>query len=410
MIRKIAHIRQNEGGFVLISLAILMIVLSLAISAYLYTVKTRKEQEMKERTNLAYTTVLNKMASYLATNGSLPCPAARGLAPTSLNYGVSPLDCAATTVAAGSCGTGNNGYCVATNGGQRIRIGIVPFATLKIDAKDAVDAYGNFFTYAVTERQAKKETYVSENGGTISYSYIKDKVNLTDPDVIETNNTTDFAVVSHGPDGAGAFMMSGQANPRACPTTGIDRENCNNDGVFISRNYAPANTTSHFDDQVETVLLDWVYIWDSSYGDTNSSYSRGGLDSNMGVGTENPEKKLHVGGGGNLRIENGKLDAKSLCTEGTPGAPGVPAGPDKCFNPNKLGGSITQGEGMNCNTNEAMIGIANGDSKCGTFAVSEPVACPNNSFFTGLSYSAGAGLVVNCTNAITGAVQPRPFD
>lgn len=384
---------SHEDGFVLISLSILIILISLAISAYLYGLQAQRNLERTERTNQAFTSVMNKIATYLATEGRLPCPAARNLAPSSTQYGIE-TNCGTATVGVGSCGSG---YCVTSRSGQRIRIGIVPFATLKIDPQDAADAYGNFFTYALTERQGVTATYLGENGGTIE---LQDST-VTPP----TSKNVDFVIVSHGEDGAGSFKPTGQKpHQQTCSTTYADKENCDNDAVFAKRPYALAKGPSYFDDQVETNLLNWVYIWDATYGSAKGSYSRGGLGSNMGVGTEDPQRKLHIGNNGNLRIENGFLATKQICDKSG----------NNCFSPSVLGGNVnasTQNKqrGMQCGSGSLMIGIRNGGAVCGTIGPASS-KCPADSFFSGISYTSGGVLQVTCRNALNGSTTTVPLN
>lgn len=370
----------NQSGFILITLAVAILVLGLMLSAYLYMLEINRRQMEMSRTDQAFSSTMHKFANYLSSHGHLPCPAARDLSPGDDGYGIA-TDCTAQDVSPGSCA---HGYCVAVRDGARVRTGIVPFVTLKIPRDDAVDANGNFLTYALTERQGTPA--YSDGGGVI-------EVVERDADGTSLSRIANFVLVSHGEDGAGAWRPNGSVGPKACVEGNRDGENCDLDAVFVRAPFALASGEHYFDDQVEYVLWDWTYIWDFTYGDQAGSYSRGGLDSYIGVGTNNPHDKLHVGTGGNLQVEDGALSTKALCDQ---------AGAD-CFGPEALGGDVSEGKGMNCPQSSFMIGIKKGRPVCGSIFSGSSSECPEGSFLAGVSFSSANGFSARCVNAITGA-------
>jgi len=99
----------------------------------------------------------------------------------------------------------------------------------------ASDGWGRKFTYAVTTNLATPLAYQADIG------------------LINVNNTSGgpsltqvhYAVVSHGPSGAGAFTVAGGATVSSPCATGAntrDQENCDND-----RNFRKGLTNSFFD-------------------------------------------------------------------------------------------------------------------------------------------------------------------
>ena len=390
---------RNEDGFALISIALLLIVTGLALSTYIYAFKTQREDALRDRTDFAFSTVLNKMVSQLAIDGHFPCPASRNLPPTDPLYGVE-TDCTDTSVPAGTC-SATDPYCVAetTPGGPRIRIGIIPFRTLGIDRNDAIDAYGNFLTYALTETQGTG-TITVDNGNIqlteLNYDYIDQSrfiINPSNPGLqTSTANNLDFVLISHGPDGRGSYTLNGTPHPTPCTGSHDDIENCDNDANFLKKPLFNAENTDHFDDKVEAEMQSWIYIWSEVSTEPEWSTNRG--NAKIGVGTSSPTHDLHVAG--NLRIEEdsagGILYTDELCDETHA----------NCFDPTALGGDFDDGNGMECPANTQMVDIVNGAPICKHIGKSSG-SCPAGYYFTGISYTAGSTLRATCTNLISGA-------
>lgn len=378
---------NSEGGFALIALAIFLIVLGLALSMYVYGLNAQKELVRQEETNFAFSSVMNKMGAFIAIEGRYPCPARRDENPGSANYGIE-TDCTDTSVAVGSCG---DGYCVTDRLTKRIRIGIVPFKTIGVDRNDATDSYGNFLTYALMEEQGDFATY-DPDAGTIQ---------IEEEDLSGGSAFSDvgFTLVSHGEDGRGSYNVNGIADPDTCVGSHDDVENCDNDANFLSKPFSNSQGPGHFDDQVEFILNDWVYIWDSAFGDFETSYGRNNAD--VGIGTDDPQEKLHIGGGGNLRIENGSLHTMELCD----------VSESNCFNPNVLGGTVAAGEGMDCLAGDMlMTDIVTAAPTCALFYGNATGSCSGNSFVSQMAYAGGGVITVTCTNALTGATSTFPLN
>lgn len=368
----------------MLGLAVFLLVISLIMAGFLLSQNAIKQLTRQEKTDSSFVTVANRMAVFLSKNGRLPCPARGGANPASVAYGAE-TDCAAVTVAPATCG---DGYCVSLYNGKRIRTGIVPFKTLGVDKTDAIDAYGNFLTYAVTESQA-----------TSAYAFDAGTVHIVEKGDAGTSTftNTDFTLVSHGPDERGAYNLNG-VYLGGCAGPQDDAENCDNDAEFLNERFANAGGGGHFDDRVEFRLMDLVYLWGIAYGDFSTSFYRG--FGRIGVGTDTPSQMLDVAG--NVRIENGSLYSKEICdSAGT-----------NCFSPHLLGGSAAQGESMTCPPGLTMTDIRNGQPICGGFSgVTGSHDCATDNFFTAISFAAGsAAIEVTCTNALTGASSVAPLN
>jgi hypothetical protein len=137
-----------------------------------------------------------------------------------------------------SCGTGANG-------------GVLPWVTLGVNE---TDAWGRRFTYRVTPDFADAISNATYAGcvpilaPTQSSFALCSKGNLTIGLTAAATNVADnipSVVISHGTDGLGAFMPSGQ-QIQPIPAANTDQgDNVDNDNNFVSHDF-----TTTFDDLV----------------------------------------------------------------------------------------------------------------------------------------------------------------
>lgn len=232
---------HGQSGLTLIELSIVMVIsgilLAGAIRAYtIYEVRVKAE-----RMNVLMTTLDQTIAAYYAAEGRFPCPAPVDSASAGNNYD-------SESCAAGSA------LNVAGTGGGRVLIGKIPAATLGLSNEYMRDIYGSYLTYAVTETS-------TVNGGSI-----QGRIEVKDEDIdrvagsptfgqvveLEAHTNITYLVLSSGPTRVGAFMHNG-AQAIACSGTSKDRENCDNDSVFVSSLTSDGGTTdsaSYYDDRI----------------------------------------------------------------------------------------------------------------------------------------------------------------
>ena len=358
----------SQSGLTLIELAIGMVAIGLLMVAYFQYDAIKQREHLKNLGDYKNFTIADGLAKFRSQHGRLPCPARTNLPPEHPDYGmpivneftdalgvvhndcntkgVLPVD----VVAPGTC---NVGYCVAngTNSGgdvRRVRIGTVPYKVLGIGLEDVIDIHGNQYTYAVVENQASEsETYRRDpdftNHAITVKDYTFDPASLNSSGVHTLGTDEDIMAemvfFSHGQDGAGSVIKNSVVHPEPCPTGGVEAENCNNDAVFVTEQYAfrspSAGTSDNFDDNLVYDLRDWLYIWDAIPDDTKSVYTLS--DGKMGVGIEQSTEKVHISG--NLRVDMlgdeaapdtdmGKIQTEVICDQ-TKG---------DCFSPEHLGG------------------------------------------------------------------------
>lgn len=366
---------SSQQGFYLVNLATGILVAGLLTAGFMHVYNLQEAQRQKESLNAAVFTVTEGVAKYFSRNAAYPCPAPINVSINNNNHGVA-TDCTDTSVAIDTCA---NGYCVADGGGgKRVRIGAVPFRDMRIGKEDIVDPYRNRFLYAVTEAQAVPGGYVDGNGAIT--------LRTIDTAGVPTDEIVDFLFLSPGRNRLGAYSRDGQLTAVCDSIVSRDAENCDGDALFVKAPYSiQEGNVEYYDDYVVNDLWDWVYIWDETVADSQNIYNRN--KRNMGIGTQTPAEKLHVAAG-NLKVEDGKVDANEVCNEGA----------GSCFSPSKLGGT-----GMVCPSGEFMTGIANGDPICVTALGNSNGGCGGDSFVSGFTYnSATKTMEVECTDAING--------
>lgn len=205
---------MRSRGFTLVEIAIALAIIALLLGMMVVPLNTQIDQQRIGDTQRQLNTVAEALLGFAVANGRLPCPATATLANTAAGAGTEIANCSAGAD------------------------GVLPWTTLGISE---TDAWGRRYTYRVAPGFADAPV-----GG------VQSSFTLTDNGTLRvTNGSVDIAtnmvavVVSHGKNGAGAYLTDGSQLPVG---TGDELENADNDNVFVSRTNAP-----DFDD-----LVIWV--------------------------------------------------------------------------------------------------------------------------------------------------------
>jgi hypothetical protein len=183
----------------------------------LVTEPAKEEREARTTTMERLKVIKQRLADYYTRNGYFPCVADRTAAFGDADYGrVIHADCVAdTSVPAGG------GTLRVANGSFYVRIGAVPTRDLLLPDEYMEDAFGNKFTYAVTEEET------STVSGAFGRIIIEDEA-----DAFVTKGAS-YIVFSHGVDGKGAYRGSSGSLQTACgASTNLDVESCDEDATF----------------------------------------------------------------------------------------------------------------------------------------------------------------------------------
>ena len=136
------HSIHNQKGFTLVEIALVMAIIGVITAASIRfavpLIETANHLSTTEKMNK----VAEALALYAVENNRIPCPAVPVTTtanPFSDGFGYEQNNGTAQPAAASRCGTASNALR-----------GIVPFKTLEIPEDFIKDAWGNYFTYAVS--------------------------------------------------------------------------------------------------------------------------------------------------------------------------------------------------------------------------------------------------------------------
>jgi prepilin-type N-terminal cleavage/methylation domain-containing protein len=210
---------RKESGFTLIELTIVILIGGILISFMGTALLAFMKRNEISKTKFNMEKVQIAMTQYFHINGHYPCPAPRTSGPEDADFGRQVTDvCNSPAAFAGT---------VKSNG---VRIGAIPTRTLNLPDKFMADAWGQKFTYAVTESLATEHSFKAEEGKII----IEDSASHS---LITPVGSGHFIILSHGRTGNGSFPISGSLTRSiSCTifTNSVDEENCDDDNEFIS--------------------------------------------------------------------------------------------------------------------------------------------------------------------------------
>ena len=354
--------RRNNGGFSLIELSMVLIIMGLIMVPLIKTYDRYQTQQRINDTKLTLSLINSALSDYYTNNQRYPCPADAAIGFNELNHGNE--EC--TTLTAMSNGTCVGGLCRAASvvGSQPIYIGAVPYVTLGIPSENVMDGWKKKITYVVTGSQTVASTFDVEGG----------VVQLVDEFANVIASDMHGVLISAGVNGGGAYNLNGAATP--CPTGVAESENCDNDGTFMSSLIYEGDGPEYYDDYVtynkwfESNI--WNYVSNEHIANTNTG--------NIGIGTSSPGERLDVVG--NIRAQ--EMHGTQFC--------------DNATTPNCMLPEVVGGIGRDCaSSNEAVTAIRNNNVECQpmTFDVND-ITCPPGEFITSI-----IGGVPDCSPVVT---------
>lgn len=426
--------RLSEKGFSLLEVAFALMLVGILlvpiIKSYDYYIQNRANTVTSSATKMV-TTALMK---YVAKHGHYPFPATRNIPQGTAGFGVPAVKpgagwpaCTATSTAV--CRTNTNGSTTVTAANRFVLIGDVPLTALGIPYRATLDGYGNKLTYIVTETMTPGGAY-SETGGAVEV------INSANAAFYAgTTQRAHYAVISHGKDARGAYSLGGTLiAPCATVATSTDFENCNGD-ARVRNNFNAAvgrpdrfsgNTAQRFDDAVEVSNVSSSGIWSN---EPSTASIRTNLGGNIFLGPVTgptatmcpypcvPRSRVQVQG--DVRADT--IETVRLCNRdsapctslevnaaGVPdaswgtakpvwGSPaligGVPPGPYSAIDPatqTKWDATNERhlGQGVRCNGDRGLNGIADYDEVCADTAYFAPavnlVNCASGYYPNGL--------------------------
>lgn len=423
---------RKQSGFTLIEISFAIMFFGLFAGLFLNSFITYQEETQQATTQENIDFGQTAISNFYAVNGRYPCPARLSAGPDDADYGLE--DCTGGSLDADFTASPNGQFVDLDNDGvaEKVMAGAIPFNTIAQslgDADDSIiglgyesyfgklrdhptesmtlDAYGNKLTYVVTAALADPGNFgktpgvfdpkrgavlvIDEHRTTpVDFDYASD--HLADERLVH------FAVISHGPDGKGAYTkegnvvetcISGTTLPPGPPppgppiTTYADQtENCDAasaaelNGAVISglRNSVSG---SEYDDTIFTWSFSNTDVWSMVDTDKITALPEG----NVGIGTSNPGEKLEVTGG---NMQSDSIKAQQYCdAEG-----------GNCMDASTIAGELTD---MQCPkstdppTYKIITGISHNKVTCGlpNIAATPLAKCAAGQFMTGIRVSSG---------------------
>lgn len=195
---------SRYAGFSLVELAIVLLIVALLLGGVLPTLSGQIDQQRRSDTRKQMDEISAALVGYAASQQPprLPCPAQPVLATGTASAGIA--DCTLTT-------------------------GVVPWVTL---GTSETDAWGRRFTYSVSTAFTTSFTLTSTGNLNV--------LSVTGGNNIATN--VPAVIISHGPNGRGAYTPSGSL---IAASSDPDETNNSNGTPFVSHDPSPA-----FDDLV----------------------------------------------------------------------------------------------------------------------------------------------------------------
>lgn len=127
--------RRGERGALLVTIAAVAVIAGVVLSLGIGALKTEDNIDRNFETLTKMELVVDQLAAYVHRNRRVPCPADPGETVGTWEFGLEMTDNAPTLDADNSC--------------DEI-VGIVPFRSLNISAEEVQDAWGGYFTYAIS--------------------------------------------------------------------------------------------------------------------------------------------------------------------------------------------------------------------------------------------------------------------
>lgn len=308
---------RARRAFSILELAVVLGIIALIAGAGINMAAGALKAADRVTTQERLNTIKLALDSFAKTYGYLPCPADRTLTATSANFGVESRSAATCTAIAGVMLNGSvwlgalpvrtlglpdnyawdawngkltyatssllitNPTAMSTQGGaiilrdgNRTTSNIVSSTRSSTTYTGSANGTGNVIRLTGLSNTAgitAGSTTVALTGSTAPYKASYTVSALSTNTWIELSGTTwaatdagtitwqipgagtAYTVVSHGPDGRGAFAANGSAIPasKPCSATAIDGENCNNDAIFFDTAYNDGSQdTLYFDDYI----------------------------------------------------------------------------------------------------------------------------------------------------------------
>lgn len=208
---------RKSGGFTLVEIAMVLMIIGLLLGGLLPTISSQIEQQQRNKTRKQMDEIRDALIGFTLINGRLPCPA----------------DGTTDSNNSGNESTAGSGVALTCT----LTKGVLPWKAL---GTDEADGWNRRFTYRVTAN------YADGADGTAASCSITTGVSFqicssANLNVLSTSGGSTVAanvpavVVSHGNNGLGAYPFNG--GTQIGTATGDESENADDDNTFVSKEH-----------------------------------------------------------------------------------------------------------------------------------------------------------------------------
>lgn len=214
-----------NSGYTLIELSVSITIIAILVTGGMTVIVKQDEIDKRNRTIEKIDVIENAIQSFVDFNGFIPCPAAGNSLNADAAFGIS---------AAYDSNTQN---CSELTG-------MVPVRTLNLNDNYAFDSWNWKFSYRIATGMGSSDHFVDPNYlGDLKIIDLKGNEKTSTTLSENRNYGAAYVIISHGPNGAGAWVRNTTLQPDL--PTGTELENLNH---TINTTYIQDATTSQYDD------------------------------------------------------------------------------------------------------------------------------------------------------------------
>lgn len=195
---------MSKKGFTLVELSIVLVIIAILAGMGLTASISTLNFAKRKQTEAKLDTVEKAIAGFVAVNGRLPCPANASLNINDANFGLEYCTgnhSATVTLPTGVTNEGSDNTVIA---------GAIPYVELALPLEFVTDGWDNRFTYIITRGMAGTgATYGTPTTPARFRGMSDGLITIEDSTGANRTNVAAFALISHGPNGFGAWPKFG---------------------------------------------------------------------------------------------------------------------------------------------------------------------------------------------------------
>jgi len=229
--------RLNRG-FTLIEVAMVILIAGLMMTGILGAINTLRKSTGLNETSERLNTIEIALRTFILRNNRLPCPANKKLDVENQDWGV-------------EYDTGVAGDCDDALGTDGTYLGVLPLRSLEFN-DEFLDSWDHHYTYHILEEATQPNAVTNTLWPNDVFDVLTNAVGTT---TRFPNDKPILIIVSHGPNGSGAWMRTTEdettGSPVAAPpiTALNELENLDGDVIYVNADYS-ADDETPFDDLV----------------------------------------------------------------------------------------------------------------------------------------------------------------